>query len=174
VKTLVLWKVLHQRLPVYKDIQIRGLSFYSMCSLCRKQEESLFHFFFDCFVTSQIWNYTKQVFLQFSPLSINDIIDFLMLARSLLVNLVKLETVTYSIWMLWRMRNHARFQEKISICSAIYTVKGFITMTGNSSSKHMSNDIVDFSCLKFFIPSRVVEKRPLLFRLFGNSLMSIG
>jgi len=46
MKTLVLWKVLHQMLPVEKDIQISGLSLCSMCSLCRKQEESLFHIFF--------------------------------------------------------------------------------------------------------------------------------
>jgi len=38
VKTLVLWKVLHQRLPVDKDIQIRGLSLCFMCSLCKKLE----------------------------------------------------------------------------------------------------------------------------------------
>jgi len=37
-KTLVLWKVLHQMLPVDKDIQIRGISLCSMCSLCKKQE----------------------------------------------------------------------------------------------------------------------------------------
>jgi len=79
-KTLVLWEVLHQRLFVDKDIQVRGFSLRSMCSLCKKEEESLFHLFFDCSITSQVWNYTKQVFPEFSPLSINDIIDFLMLA----------------------------------------------------------------------------------------------
>ena len=43
-KTLVLWKVLHKRLPIDKDIQVRGISLCSMCSLCRKQEESISHF----------------------------------------------------------------------------------------------------------------------------------
>ena len=122
----------------------------SMCSLYRKQEESLFHLFFDCSVTSHIWNYTKQVFLELSSLSIIDIIDFLMLVGSPLVNLVRLPTITYSVWMIWRMRNHVRFQENISICSAIQSVKGFIKMTGNSSKKYMLNDIVNFSYLKFF------------------------
>ena len=150
VKTLMLWKVLYHKLSIDKDIQIRCLSLCSMCSLCRKQEESFFHLFFYCSVTSQIWNYTKQVFPEFSPLSINDIIDFLMLAGSLLVNLVRLATITYSIWMIWRMSNHARFQKNISICSAIHTIKGFIRMTSNASRKHMRNDIVNFSCLNFF------------------------
>jgi len=121
-----------------------------MCSLRRKQEESLFHLFFDCSVTFQIWNHTNQVFLEFSPLSINDINDFLILAESLLVTLFSLATITYSILMIWRMRNHARFQENISICSAIQTVKGFVRVTSNSSRKHMHNDIVDFYYLKFF------------------------
>ena len=146
----MLWKVLYQRLPIDKDIQIRDFSLCSMWSLCRKQEESLFHLSFDCSVTSQIWNYTKQVFLEFSHISINDIIDFLMLAGSPLVNIVRLATITYSIWMIWRMRNHVRFHENISICSTIQTIKDFIKMTGNSSRKHMCNDIVHFSYLKFF------------------------
>jgi len=60
----------------------------------------VFHIFFDCSVTSQIWNYTKQVFPEFSPICINDIIDFLMLAGSPLVNLVRLTTITYFIWMM--------------------------------------------------------------------------
>jgi len=139
MKTLVLWKILHQRLPIDKDIQIRGLSLCFTCSLCRKQEESLFHLFFDYSVTYQIWNYTKQVFPEFSPLSINDIIDFLMLSGSPLANLAKLTTITYSIWMIWRMRNHARFQENISICLDIQIVKGLIKMMANSSRKHMHN-----------------------------------
>jgi len=65
-----------QSLPIDKDIQIRGLSLCFMCSLCRKQEKYFFHLFFNCSVTSQIWNYIKQVFPEFSNLSINDIIDF--------------------------------------------------------------------------------------------------
>ena len=92
----------------------------------------------------------NRFFLEFSPLSINDIIDFLMLIESPLVNFVRLGTITYSIWMIWRVRNHAKFQENISICSAIQTIKGFIKMMGNSSRKHMRNDIVDFTYLKFF------------------------
>jgi len=71
-----------------------------------------------------------------------------MLAESSLVNLVRLTTITYSISMIWRMRNHARFQENISIYSTIQTVKGSIKMASNSSRKHMRNDIVDFSYLK--------------------------
>jgi len=73
-----------------------------------------------------------------------------MLVGSPLVNLVRLTTITYYIWMIWRMRNHVGFQEKISIYLTIETVKGFIKITGNSFRKHMCNDIVDFSCLIFF------------------------
>jgi len=135
---------------VGKDIQIKGTSVCFMSSLCRKQNESLFHLFIDCSITSEIWNYTKQVFLEFSPLSINDIIDFFMLSGSSLVNIVRLETITYSIWMIWRMINPIRFQENISICSAIHSVKGFIRMRGSSFRKHKRNDIVDFSHSKLF------------------------
>jgi len=47
------------------------------------------------------------------------------------------------------MKNHVKFQENIYICSVIQIVKGLIRMTGNSSKKHMNDDIIDFY-LKFF------------------------
>jgi len=40
--------------------------------------------------------------------------------------------------------------KKIFLYARLQTVKGFIRVTGNSSKKHMCNDIVDFSDLKFF------------------------
>jgi len=52
------------------------------------------------------------------------------------------------------MRNQARFQENISICSAIQTIKGFIRMTNNFSKKHMRNDIIDFSYLNHALSER--------------------
>jgi len=147
--------------------------FFMYC-LCRKQEEYIFLLFFDCFVTSHVWNYTKQVFPEFFYFSINDIIDFLMLVGSSLVNLVRLATITYSIWMTWRVRNHVRFQVNISICSAIQIVKGFIRMTSNSFRKHMCDNIMTSLIWIFLISSRVVGKRSLLFRLFRISSCQLG
>jgi len=43
-KTLVLWKVLHKRLPVDKDIQVRGL-FCVVCALCVGNKKILFLIF---------------------------------------------------------------------------------------------------------------------------------
>ena len=32
-------------------------------------------------------------------------------------------SVTFSIWMIWRMRNYARFQDKIEVSRAISVIK---------------------------------------------------
>jgi len=45
-KTLVLWKVFHGRLLTYQHIQNKGLRIFSMCTLCEKHEESIYHLFF--------------------------------------------------------------------------------------------------------------------------------
>lgn len=41
-KTLVLQKLLHNRILSYKDVQFKG---FTMCTLCKQQEESTLHFF---------------------------------------------------------------------------------------------------------------------------------
>jgi len=45
-KTLVLWKVFHERLPTDHHIQNKGLHICSMCTLCEKYEVSIHHLFF--------------------------------------------------------------------------------------------------------------------------------
>jgi len=62
--------------------------------------------------------------------------------------------------------NHVKFQENIYICSA----KGFIEMTGNSSRKHMSNNIIDFSYLKLlFYITTLLERNISYFGYLGIS-----
>ena len=67
-----------------------------------------------------------------------------------LVNLIKIIVITFSIWIIWCMRNYARFQVKTDLSRAISTIKDFICLVGNSSRSSMRNDMFDFNMLKFF------------------------
>lgn len=55
-KSLVLWKVIHKRLPTDNEVQKRGVVLCSLCSLCREQEESIDHLFFSCPSAYFIWS----------------------------------------------------------------------------------------------------------------------
>jgi len=52
--------------------------------------------------------------------------------------------------MIWRMRNYARFQDKIEVSKAISTIKDLTCLVGNSSKASIKNDMLDFNVIKFF------------------------
>jgi len=64
-----------------------------------------------------------------------------------LVNLIKLVVITFPIWMIWRMRNYARFHVKIDVSTII---KDLTCLVRSSSKSSMHNDMFDFNVLKFF------------------------
>ena len=80
----------------------------------------------------------------------DDLLSFIKSDGSPLVNLIKLVVITFSIWMIWHMRNYVRFQVKIDISRTISTIKDFTCLVGNSSKSFMKNDMFDFNVLKFF------------------------
>ena len=68
----------------------------------------------------------------------------------MLVKLVKLAVITFSIWMIWCMRNYARFQDKIEVSMTILVIKDLTCVVDNSSNTSMKNDMFNFNVLKFF------------------------
>jgi len=47
--------------------------------------------------------------------------------------------ITAFIWMIWRMRNHNRFQDPIVIPFTIFQIKELVDMTENKFKKHTRN-----------------------------------
>jgi len=52
--------------------------------------------------------------------------------------------------MIWRMRNYARFQDKIEVSRTISVIKDLTCLVRNSSKTSMKNDMLDFNVIKFF------------------------
>jgi len=65
--------------------------------------------------------------------------------------------------MIWRMRNYARFQDKIDVSRAISIIKDLTCLVGTSSKALIKNDMLDFNVIKFFSVNTRVSKvlRPL-------------
>jgi len=91
-----------------------------------------------------------------------------------LVKLIKLVVTTFSIWMIWRMRNYARFQDKIDVSRAISLIKDLACLVGNSSKASMRNDMLDFNVIKFFGINTHNGKVLHLFLLDGSFLHQAG
>jgi len=129
-----------------------------MCTLCEKQEESLQHLFFEYPNALYIWSWVRQIFLNYHFSNVDDLLSFIKSGGSPLVNLIKLVVITFSIWMIWRMRNYARFQVKIVFSRAIYTIKDFNCLVGNLFRSFVRNDMFDFNVLMFFNIILIVTK----------------
>ena len=70
----------------------------------------------------------------------DDLLYFIKSYGCSLVKLIKLTVITFSIWI-WRMRNYARFYDKIEVSRAILVIKDLTCLVGNSSKASMKNDI---------------------------------
>ena len=79
----------------------------------------------------------------------DDLFSFIKSDGSPLDKLIKLAVITFSIWMLWCMRNYARFQDKIEVSRAISVIKDLTCLVGKSSKASMKNDMMDFSVINF-------------------------
>ena len=118
-KTLVLQKVFQGRLSTDQHIQNKGLHICSMCTLCEKHEEFIHHLFFEGPNALYILSQVRQIFPTSHFSNKDDLLSFIKSDDSPLVKLIKLVVITFSIWMLWRMRNYAHFQDKIEVSRAI-------------------------------------------------------
>jgi len=132
-KTMELWKVFRGRLPTDQHILHKGLHICSICTFCEKQEESIQHLLLECPNALHIWSWVWQIFLNSHFSNVDDLLSFIKSDDSTFVNLIKLVVITFSIWMIWRMRNYVRFQIKIDLFRAIFTIKDFTCLVGNSS-----------------------------------------
>jgi len=130
--------------------KIKVCIFFSMCTLCEKHEESHQHLFFESSNALRIWSWVRRIFPTSHFSNKDDLLSFIKSDGTPLVKLIKFVVITFSIWMIWRMRNYARFQDNIEVSRAISVIKDLTRLVGNSSKASMKNDMLDFNVIKFF------------------------
>jgi len=111
---------------------------------------NLFIIFFECPNALYIWSWVRKIFPTSHFSNKDDLLSFIKIDGCPLVKLIKFVVITFSIWMLWRIRNYARFQDKIKVSRAISVIKDLSCLVGKSSKASMKNDMMDFSVIKFF------------------------
>ena len=114
----------------------KGLHICSMCTLPEKYDESSQHLFFESSNVLRIWSWV-QIFPTSHFSNKDDLLFFIKSYGSPLIKLTKVDVITFSIWMIWRMRNYARFQDKIEVSTAISVIKDLTCLVGNSSKASM-------------------------------------
>ena len=85
----------------------------------------------------RIWSWVRQIFPTSHFFNKDDLLSFIKSDDSPLIKLTKFAVITFSIWMTWRMRNYACFQDKIEVYTTISVIKDLTRLVGNSSKASM-------------------------------------
>jgi len=56
-KSMLVWRLMLNKLPTDENLAARGCLLPSMCSLCNMNEESSFHLFFECTYVINLWRW---------------------------------------------------------------------------------------------------------------------
>jgi mannosylglycoprotein endo-beta-mannosidase len=56
-KSLLVWRLMHQKVPTDENLMSRGCAIPSICNLCSCHSESSFHIFFECAFAVRLWSW---------------------------------------------------------------------------------------------------------------------
>jgi len=149
-KSLMTWRLIHNKLPTDDNLTLRGCNFPSMCSSCQSSSENAFHLFFECSFAVQLWNWLASILnmhLNFnSPQDIWSILNHgwtpqcRIVIKACIINLIN---------VIWYRRNQIRFQDKvISRNTAINTIISKASLSGNLTKKTSAVNMQEFSIMK--------------------------
>jgi len=151
-KSLLVWRLMLNKLPTDDNLSARGCLLPSMCSLCGNQEETSFHLFFECMYAVNLWCWFASMInrtLQFQ--SMEDMWSICNASWNPQCKIIITATMINIINSIWFAGNQMRFQNKIiHRKSSLATVKSNTALCGNISKVVASNNISNFVILKKF------------------------
>lgn len=59
-RAFITWRLLHNKIPTDENLRKRGCIIVSGCCFCLKQAKSSSHIFFDCIITSSLWDWLSK------------------------------------------------------------------------------------------------------------------
>ncbi|XP_058776557.1 uncharacterized protein LOC131650867 [Vicia villosa] len=108
-QSMIVWRLINNKIPTDENMSIRGFAFPSICNLCNSNQETSQHLFFDCVYVRKIWAWLNGVIG--THLQIHSIKDYYALvstSSSPQVGVV-LTTCFINVFVqVWKARNLAR------------------------------------------------------------------
>lgn len=107
---MIVWRILHNTLPVRTELNKRGVNCPPLCPRCYSNLETTNHIFMSCERTQRVW-FGSQLSIRFPDNSTINFSDWLFDAISNQTEeiIIKISAITYSIW---HARNKAIFENQ--------------------------------------------------------------
>jgi len=149
-KSMMVWRLMHDKLPTDDKMMERGSKMASMCSNCKSHAESSSHLFLHCSFAFKVWNWFPSI-LNF-PLNFRATCDIWKISDRIWTPQCKIVIIACLVNILntiWYTRNQARFQNKnIDRKVAINMIISSTAFSGNSTLKTSAVDMTEFRILK--------------------------
>jgi len=149
-KSLMTWRLIHNKLPTDDNLLLIGCNLPSMCSSCQSFTENTFHLFFECSFATQMWNWLASLInkhLQFN--SSHDIWSILNYGWSPQCRIVIKACIINLINVILYRRNQIRFQDKVINCNtAINIIISKVSLSGNLTTKSAAVNMQEFIIMK--------------------------
>ena len=113
-KSLMIWRLMQEKIPTDERLMEIGCQFASMCSLCFKKSESSLHLFFACSYAQKLWSWisaTLNINMQFGTME--DIWKYCERPWSPQCKIVITAALVNLINTIWFARNESRFNDKV-------------------------------------------------------------
>ncbi|XP_058746190.1 uncharacterized protein LOC131619065 [Vicia villosa] len=150
--SMLVWRLIHNRIPTDENLQLCGIQFPSTCSLCQAVTETSTHLFFEYPYASKIWTWISVQLQQ--PYTINKLADCLKIMKepwSPQALAVVKASFSHTINQLWKAINLFRFDNKVTHWkNCISNIAARAKLVGNHTSKKANGSLVSFSMLKAF------------------------
>jgi len=130
-KSLLLWRLFHNKLPTDENLSNRGLNMSSVCNLRFKQSKTFQHLIFDCTYAMNIWRCLSNVLNSPSTISsLDDVLVALNKSYSPQCKTVVLSAVINTVNSIWFARNQIRFNiSKIHWRSSISSIMAQVNLS---------------------------------------------
>lgn len=149
-KSLLAWRLMHDKVPTDEKLMERGCNLPSMCSLCSMHSETSFHLFFECNFAFNLWCWLASVLdtnLHFQ--SMEDIWTLCDRSWSQQCKVVVLAAIINIMSTIWFARKQFRFQGKpFNWRIAINNIIVAVSLTGNNTLKSSNSSVRDLIILK--------------------------
>lgn len=151
-KSLLLWKLLLNKLPTDDNLVRRGCQLPSICNLCGLHQETAVHLFIHCPFATKLWSWFASIInLNCSFDSYMNILKIADRNWSQQCRIVVLSAIIHCFNVIWYCRNQRRFNDRvIHHRSAINLIISGASLTGNVTNLAAKSCIKEFVILKHF------------------------
>lgn len=139
----LMWRILHEKLPVKYDLFNKGLNCFPLCTFCDQQNETISHIFKDCDWTKRVWfashlgiNFNNS---NFHGCSFNEWVEHIIVNEP--EHVIKyVLSICYDIW---KVRNKVCFEglEIPIVATVVHTANNSIISFQNVNALIMQNQI---------------------------------